>query len=78
MVNGKLRPTSVFLPEDSFQVMCNGPSFGIIDDLGGDAVIRTFERQHGVRVPNSFWTGREHATFGEVVEALGGLVVPQS
>jgi hypothetical protein len=67
-------PTSVFLPEDSFQVMCNGPSFGSLDDLGSIAVIQTFEKHYGIRVPNSFWVGREQATFGEIVEALIGLV----
>ncbi len=71
-------PTSVFLPEDSFQVMCNGPSFGLMDDLGSEAVIQTFEKHYGIRVPNSFWKGWEHARFGEVVQALGGLVMPQS
>jgi hypothetical protein len=69
-------PTSVFLPGDSFQVMCNGPSFGMVDDLGSIAVIQQFEEQYGVRIPNSFWAGREHATFCEIVEALM-VVLPQ-
>jgi hypothetical protein len=63
-------PTSVFLPEDFFQVMCNGPSFGLLDDLGSIAAIRQFEEHYGVRIPNSFWAGREHDTFGQVVDAL--------
>ena len=25
-------PTAVFLPADSFEVMCNGPAFGMLDD----------------------------------------------
>jgi hypothetical protein len=67
-------PTSVFLPDDSFQVMCNGPAFGMLDDLGSIAVIQQFEECYGIRIPNSFWVGREHATFGEIVEALTGLL----
>jgi hypothetical protein len=66
--------TSVFLPDDSFQVMCNGPSFGMLDDLGSIAVIGQFEECYGIRMPNSFWVGRERATFGEIVEALNGLL----
>jgi hypothetical protein len=49
-----------------------------MDDLGSEAVIQTFEKHYGIRVPNSFWKGWEHARFGEVVQALGGLVMPQS
>jgi hypothetical protein len=67
-------PTSVFLPDDSFQVMCNGPSFGMLDDLESSAVIQQFEECYGIRIPNSFWTGRKHATFGEIVEAFTGLL----
>jgi hypothetical protein len=67
-------PTPVFLPDDSFQVMCNGPSFGMLDDLGSIAVIQQLEESYGIRIPDSFWTGREHATFGEIVEALTGLL----
>jgi hypothetical protein len=63
-------PTSVFLPDDSFQVMCNGPSFGMLDDMGSVAVIQQLEKHYGVRIPYSFWAGREQATFGEIVEAL--------
>jgi hypothetical protein len=66
--------TSVFLPADSFQVMCNGPSFAMLDDLGGIAVIQQFEACYGIHIPNSFWIGREQATFGEIVEALTGLL----
>jgi hypothetical protein len=54
--------------------MCNGPSFGMLDDLGSIAVIRQFEECYGIRIPNSFWVGRERATFGEIVEALTGLL----
>ena len=68
-------PTSVFLPDDSFQVMCNGPSFGMLDDMGSVAVIQQIEKHYGVRIPNSFWAGREHATFGEIVEALTIVLV---
>ena len=67
-------PTAVFLPDDSFQVMCNGPSFGMLDDLGSIAVIMQFEEYYGIRIPNSFWVGRKHATFGEIVEAFTGLL----
>jgi hypothetical protein len=67
-------PTSVFLPADSFKVICNGPSFGMLDDLGSIAVVQKFEERYGIRMPNSFWVGREEATFGEIVEALTGLV----
>ena len=67
-------PTSVFLPDDSFQVMCNGPSFGMLDDLGSIAVIQHFEERYGIRIPNSFWVGRERATFGEIVDAVTGLL----
>jgi len=67
-------PRAVFLPTDSFQVMCNGPSFGMVDDLGSLAVIQQFEKAYGVQIPNAFWVGREHATFGEIVEALTALV----
>ena len=63
-------PTSVFFPDDSFQVMCNGPSFGTLDDLGSIAVIQKFEKHYDIRLPNSFWAGRDHATFGEIVDAL--------
>jgi len=69
-------PTAVFLPADSFEVMCNGPAFGRLDDLGGVAVIELFEKSNGVRIPEGFWEGRTHATFGEIVEALAALVAP--
>jgi hypothetical protein len=71
-------PTPVFLPADSFQVMCNGPSFGMIDDLGSIAAIRRVEKHYGVRVQNSFWVGRERATFGEIVEALTSVLARKS
>jgi hypothetical protein len=67
-------PTSVFLPSDSFAVMCNGPSFGMLDDLGSTVVMEQFEKRYGVRIPDAFWTGRKRETFGEIVEALSGLV----
>lgn len=67
-------PTPVFLPGDCFQVMCNGPSFGMLDDLGSLAAIKQFEKHYGVLVPNSFWAGREHAKFGEIVDALTNLL----
>jgi hypothetical protein len=69
-------PTAVFLPADSFEVMCNGPAFGMLDDLGSVAVIEQFEKGYGVRIPKAFWEGRERATFGEIVEALAALVAP--
>jgi hypothetical protein len=69
-------PISVFLPDDSFQVMCNGPAFGMLDNLGGIAVIQQLEEHYGARIPNSFWAGREHATFGEIVEALTVVLAP--
>jgi hypothetical protein len=68
-------PTSVFLPGDSFQVMCNGPSFGMLDDLGSISVIHQLEEHYGVRIPNSFWASREQATFGEIVAAV--LLAPE-
>jgi hypothetical protein len=64
----------VFLPADSFQVICNGPSFGMVDDLGSVTVIQKFEERYGVRISNSFWIGREQATFGAIVDALSDLV----
>jgi hypothetical protein len=69
-------PSPVFLPTDSFSVMCNGPSFGIIDDLGSVAVIKQFEKAYDIRVSNAFWGSLEHTTFGEVVDALIGLIPP--
>jgi hypothetical protein len=69
-------PTAVFLPADSFEVMCNGPAFGIIDDLGSVAVIKQFEKGYGVRIPKTFWEDRKHATFGEIVDAFAALVAP--
>jgi hypothetical protein len=62
-------PTSVFLPADSFEVMCNGPSFEMLDNLGSISVIEQFEKGYGIHIPNEFWVGRGHATFGEIVEA---------
>jgi hypothetical protein len=67
-------PTAVFLPADSFEVICNGPALGMLDDLGSVAVIEQFEKSYGVRLPKTFWQGREHATFGEIVEGLAALV----
>ena len=71
-------PTSVFLRNDSFQVMCNGPSFGMIDDLGSIAAIKRVEKHYGIRIPNSFWADHEKSTFGEIVEALTGLLARKS
>jgi hypothetical protein len=71
-------PTYVFFPDDSFQVMCNGPSFGTLGDLGSIAVIQRFEEHYDIRLPNSFWAGREHATFGEIVDALTVVVAAGS
>jgi hypothetical protein len=42
----------------------------MLDDMGSVAVIQQLEKHYGVPIPNSFWAGREHATFGEIVEAL--------
>jgi hypothetical protein len=67
-------PNAVFLPGDSFQVICNGPAFGTIDDFGADTVIQKFEKHYGIRVPTSFWVGKERASFGEIVEALERLL----
>ncbi len=69
-------PTAVFLPADLFEVMCNGPAFGMLDDLGSVAVIEKFEKSDGVRIPKTFWERRGRATFGEIVEALAVLVAP--
>jgi hypothetical protein len=53
--------TSVFLPDDSFHVLCHEPSFSMLGELGGIAAMMRFEEQYGVRIPKSFWAGREHA-----------------
>jgi hypothetical protein len=71
-------PTSVFLPGDSFQVMCNGPSFGMVDDLGSIAAIKRVEKHYDIRIPNWFWSGRERSTYGEIVEALTDLLSQKS
>jgi hypothetical protein len=46
----------------------------MLDELGGIAAMMRFEEQYGVRIPKSFWTGREHAKLGDVVEALASLL----
>jgi hypothetical protein len=67
-------PTSVFLPDDSFAVMCNGPAFGMLDDFGSVAVIQQFEKRNAIRIPDSFWQGRARTTFGQIVEALTDML----
>lgn len=63
--------TRFFLPDDSFQVMCHGPKFGLIDDLFAiEEAIEEIQDTYAVTIPQSFWSGREEATFGEVVDAL--------
>jgi hypothetical protein len=71
-------PASVVLPGDSFQVMSHGPAFGMIDDLGSISAIKRLEKHYGIHIPNSFWAGREKSAFGEIVEALTGLLAQNS
>jgi hypothetical protein len=66
-------PTAVFLPDDSWQVICNGPKFDMLDDFVAVDAIDEFEDHYGVEVPRDFWDKREDATFGEIVDGLALL-----
>ena len=62
--------SAVFLPQDSFAVLCNGPRFDFIDDFALEDAMRILKKTQGVAVPRNFWKGKEHATFGEFIDAL--------
>jgi hypothetical protein len=66
-------PTEVFVPDDSFQVICTGPRFDFIDDFAGEEAIEKVELMLAIKVASAFWEGKEEATFGEVVDALLAL-----
>ena len=78
MQKGLKWPTAVFLPDDSWQVICNGPKFDIYDDFVALGAIVEFEDHYKVKVPRDFWENRDGATFGEVVDDLGLLPVRRS
>ena len=74
VLHARLRwPTDVFIPNDSFQVICTGPRFDSIDDLAGEEAIEEVELMLTIKVAPAFWQGKEQATFGEVVDALLAL-----
>jgi len=66
-------PTAVFFPGDSWSVMCNGPTFGLIDDFIAVEAIDDFEDFYGAKVPREFWESRQEPTFGEIVDGLALL-----
>ena len=50
----------------------------MVDDLGSIAALKRVEKHYGIRIPISFWAGREKSAFGEVVEALTDLLAQKS
>jgi len=66
-------PTEVFIPNDSFQVVCNGPSFDFNDEFAGYEAIVEVEVMLAIKVAPAFWQGKDQATFGEVVDGLLAL-----
>ena len=66
-------PSAVFIPDDSFQVVCNGPSFDFNDEFAAEEAIGEVEVMLAIKVARAFWQGKEQATFGEVVDALLAL-----
>jgi hypothetical protein len=73
MHKGLKWPTAVFLPGDSWQVICNGPKFDIFDEFVAVAAIDDFEDHYRVKVPRDFWEKRDESTFGEIVDDLALL-----
>jgi hypothetical protein len=70
--------TAVFLPEDSFRVICHGPSFDWGDDAALEIAVEDLQSHFGVQIPVSFWYEYELATFGEVVDALVPRIAKQA
>jgi len=66
-------PTAVFLPEDSWQVICNGPKFDLLENFVAADAIADFEDHYGVKVRRDFWENRDEATFGDIVDGLALL-----
>jgi hypothetical protein len=62
--------TAVFLPEDSFRVICHGPSFDWGDEFALETAVDDLQSHYGFEIPVPFWNGLEAATFGEVVDAV--------
>lgn len=74
VLNERLRwPSAVFIPDDSFQVVCNGRSFDFNDEFVGEAAIIEIEVMLAITVAPTFWQGKDQATFGEVVDGLLAL-----
>lgn len=67
--------TGVFLPQDSFVVICHGPSFDWGSPFALEMAIEDFEDRYEVKVPAGFWQDHDNATFGDVVDGLLSLVV---
>jgi hypothetical protein len=73
MHKGLRWPTAVFLPGDSWHVICNGPKFDMFDDFIAVNAIDDFEDHYRVKVPHDFWEKRDASTFGEIVDDLALL-----
>ncbi|MFA7232420.1 MAG: hypothetical protein WC071_14195 [Victivallaceae bacterium] len=58
----------VFLPRDSFNVICHGPTFDWGNEFALEETIEEFENIYCVTVPLSFWGLPESITFGELVD----------
>lgn len=65
--------TTIFIPDDSFQVVGHGPRFDFNDDFAVEEAIVEVELMLAIKVAPAFWQGKEHATFGEVVDGLLAL-----
>jgi hypothetical protein len=78
MQRGLKWPTAVFLPEDSWQVICNGPKFDMFDDFVAVEAIDDFQDHYQINVPGDFWENRDASTFGEVVDDLALLPARRS
>ena len=67
--------SNVLLPEDSFQVVINGPKFDLIDDFVTEDAVVALEKKYKIRFDRSFWDGLDDATFGEVVDKIVSKVM---
>ena len=62
--------STVFFPQDSLAVVCNGPRFDFIDDFALEKAMLILKKAHGVTVPRSFWNGKERCSFGDFIDEL--------
>lgn len=69
-----LWPTAVFVPADSFPVMCGGPQFRFYDEFAGEEAIEKVNLEFAIKIRRAFWRRMENATFGEVVDTLVNLM----